>query len=218
MNISPEEWRKRNEEWEKNSEALQAEMRDATKEERDSVNKYIKSISHDTGVKFDDLMTLDEVIIHAEKVADGRIILDSNDEKECKRYAEEHRQLAEWLKDYKRLREKEQPPCGDAVSRSEVSRLIYKYHRLLVRKNRKSGHTEINKGLFYKLLKKLPTAKAPFEGMTNGEAISAVLTGHAYISTDVNGRIHIRGRGIDVDWLNAPYGTEYEEQESEEQE
>lgn len=35
--------------------------------------------------------------------------------KSCKVCAEEHRQLAEWLKDYKRLLE--QKPCDDAVSR-----------------------------------------------------------------------------------------------------
>lgn len=55
-------------------------------------------------------MTLDEAISHAEEVAEEQ-------EKYCptpegvvdnhKKCAEEHRQLAEWLKDYKRLKEEE---------------------------------------------------------------------------------------------------------------
>lgn len=70
-------------------------------------------------------MILDEAIIHCEEVADRceegaascdlmdkteRILAD-NDVK-C---AAEHRQLADWLKELKRLREQEQ--CEDAVSR-----------------------------------------------------------------------------------------------------
>lgn len=47
-------------------------------------------------------MTLDESIKHAEEVAD----YDAHGEKQCK-CAEEHRQLSEWLKDYKRLKEQE---------------------------------------------------------------------------------------------------------------
>lgn len=38
-------------------------------------------------------MTLDEAIKHAEEVADGK----------CDKCAEEHRQLAEWLRDYKKI-------------------------------------------------------------------------------------------------------------------
>lgn len=58
-------------------------------------------------------MTLDEVIKHAEEVAKEKESeaqdlecskLDWKYEAEC---AEEHRQLAEWLKDYKRLKEQE---------------------------------------------------------------------------------------------------------------
>lgn len=47
-------------------------------------------------------MTLDEAIKHAEEVAD----YDCYNEEQIK-CAEEHRQLAEWLKDYKRLLELE---------------------------------------------------------------------------------------------------------------
>lgn len=59
-------------------------------------------------------MTLDEAIKHAEEVAEeqeenareGRLQL-SNNVLECERCAREHRQLAEWLKDYKKLLEQE---------------------------------------------------------------------------------------------------------------
>lgn len=44
------------------------------------------------------MMTLDEAIIHAEQVAELN-------EAECFECAEEHRQLAEWLKELKRVRE-----------------------------------------------------------------------------------------------------------------
>lgn len=62
-------------------------------------------------------MTLDEVIIHYEEVAKSKEKLafdlaatfnrETINSKECKRCAEDYRQLAEWLKDYKRLLEKE---------------------------------------------------------------------------------------------------------------
>jgi len=42
----------------------------------------------------------------------------------CFECAEEHRQLAEWLKDYKRL--KEQEPCEDAISRQAAIDAITK--------------------------------------------------------------------------------------------
>lgn len=45
-----------------------------------------------------DNMTLDEAIIHCEEIADRCDVTDGN--VKC---ANEHRQLAEWLKDYKRL-------------------------------------------------------------------------------------------------------------------
>lgn len=45
--------------------------------------------------------------------------------KGCIKCAEEHEQLAEWLKDYKRLLEQE--PCEDCVSRKEVKEKMLKY-------------------------------------------------------------------------------------------
>ena len=85
-------------------------------------------------------MTLDEVIEHAEEVAEEKQLKAQN-LKQCKDYgnlkstitsgvcecetcAEEHRQLAEWLKDYKRL--KEQKPCEDAISRKAAIDVMIK--------------------------------------------------------------------------------------------
>lgn len=85
-------------------------------------------------------MTLDEAILHVEEVAEEnenvantRIFKDGYtvdemycDDTECinahlsrcAKCAEEHRQLAEWLKDYKKLLEQE--PCEDAISREAI--------------------------------------------------------------------------------------------------
>lgn len=67
-------------------------------------------------------MKLEEAIKHCEEVA----ILNENtckakpdsNLKKYKKCAEEHRQLAEWLKDYKRLLD--QQPCEDCVSRKQA--------------------------------------------------------------------------------------------------
>lgn len=82
-------------------------------------------------------MTLDEAINHAEEVAEenrnideeelGLIYCDDtecieNHKKRCFKCADEHEQLAEWLRDYKRLLE--QQPCEDCVSRAEVFEAI----------------------------------------------------------------------------------------------
>lgn len=60
-------------------------------------------------------MTIDEAIKHAEEVANDQELksgfetdyeaysISDDERKECKKCADEHRQLAEWLKDYKRL-------------------------------------------------------------------------------------------------------------------
>lgn len=58
-------------------------------------------------------MTLDEAIKHAEEVAEekeneGKLLCQSEGASiGCLTCAEEHRQLAEWLRDYKRLKEQE---------------------------------------------------------------------------------------------------------------
>lgn len=73
-------------------------------------------------------MTLDEAIIHCEEVAEEQEKLCRvNDSfnisqpkwREC---GKEHRQLAEWLKELKRLRE--QAPCEDAISRAETVQFL----------------------------------------------------------------------------------------------
>ena len=65
-------------------------------------------------------MTLDEEIKHVEEVAEeNQAIVDACDYygdnmAKCEKCAKEHRQLAEWLKDYKRLLEQEpfmNKPC-----------------------------------------------------------------------------------------------------------
>lgn len=86
-------------------------------------------------------MTLDEAIKHCEEVAEEQ-------DKLCKRYddasgysrshneairtadagrceecAKEHRQLAEWLKELKALREQE--PCEDCISRQAAKKIIF---------------------------------------------------------------------------------------------
>lgn len=63
-------------------------------------------------------MTLDEVIRHAEEVAEANECLCEQIHpalqwKDYGKCASEHRQLADWLKDYKRLLEHE--PCEDAT-------------------------------------------------------------------------------------------------------
>jgi len=80
-------------------------------------------------------MTLDEAIKHSEEMAEEqekmakewhenqirkcKLIpfaeMDYTHENECKKCAEEHRQLAEWLRELRRL--KEQESCDDCVSR-----------------------------------------------------------------------------------------------------
>lgn len=75
-------------------------------------------------------MILDEAIKHAEEVAEekekeaweAQLQEEYKTSKYCKVCAKEHRQLAEWLKDYKRL--KEQEPCKDAISRQAVIDVI----------------------------------------------------------------------------------------------
>jgi len=67
-------------------------------------------------------MTLDEAIKHAEEVAEEQDKLCKvNDsfnfsQPKWEKCADEHRQLAEWLKELKQL--KEQKPCEDAISRT----------------------------------------------------------------------------------------------------
>lgn len=74
------------------------------------------------------MLTLDEAIKHCEEKADelNKEVLNqanlcnAREMAECQECAREHEQLAEWLKDYKRLLEM---PKGDCISRSECEKL-----------------------------------------------------------------------------------------------
>lgn len=67
-------------------------------------------------------MTLDEAIQHAEEVAEEHTNYNRYGGFEsCDECAKEHRQLANWLKELKQLREQE--PCKDAVSRKAIEKL-----------------------------------------------------------------------------------------------
>ena len=76
------------------------------------------------------MMTLDEAIKHAEEVAEEKryeyqeclAVHDTKDAMVCVKCGEEHEQLAEWLKDYKRL--KEQEPILDKI-RAEIEQNAY---------------------------------------------------------------------------------------------
>ena len=82
-------------------------------------------------------MTIDEAIKHCEEVtkdlteeietADTVMILDGFDVDSCKQCAADHRQLAEWLKELKELREE------NKVLISECDRLIKEKGELLRR-------------------------------------------------------------------------------------
>ena len=81
-------------------------------------------------------MTLEEAIKHAEEVAyqkDLESVFDTDNDRyamtdkertDCKECAEQHRQLAEWMKGYKQLLEQE--PCDDCISRQAVLDEMYK--------------------------------------------------------------------------------------------
>lgn len=82
-------------------------------------------------------MTLDEAIKHAEEVAEinENIAYNTEDDNwmdiaQCEKCAEEHRQLADWLKDYKRLLEhqhKAEMPCVSAEEMKECKDIVKKY-------------------------------------------------------------------------------------------
>jgi len=67
-----------------------------------TINEAIKRAEEVTG-----RMTIDEAINHAEEVASKML----NERVQCIKCAEEHQQLAEWLKELKQLKEKE-PKIG----------------------------------------------------------------------------------------------------------
>lgn len=107
-------------------------------------------------------MTLDEAIKHAEERAEdlrkeGIIKQNRNNTDEsvladrCIKCAEEYRQLAEWLKDYKRLLE--QQPCEDCISREAVEDAIAE----TIVNGESLGH-----GVAYDILSGLPSVTSVF--------------------------------------------------------
>ena len=69
-------------------------------------------------------MTLDEAIKHAEEVSmdninRANILWDSKEKARCEDCAEEHRQLAEWLKELKRQREALEKVKTEIVERTK---------------------------------------------------------------------------------------------------
>lgn len=80
-------------------------------------------------------MTLNEAIIHAEEVAEAKL-QDAelseiqgcyNNAKKCVQCAEEHKQLAKWLKDYKRLLEQEPRwiPVREKLPEESIAVLVW---------------------------------------------------------------------------------------------
>ena len=73
------------------------------------------------------MIEIDEIISNTEYCADvyermDKAIHPALQVSDYKRHAEDHRRLAEWLKDYKRLKERE--PCEDAISRAYIEPVI----------------------------------------------------------------------------------------------
>lgn len=67
------------------------------------------------------MITLDEAIEHAEKMAKIHCVLKNKYNQKC---AEEHRQLAEWLKDYKRLLAIESGIDDDLIRRQDALDMV----------------------------------------------------------------------------------------------
>lgn len=104
-------------------------------------------------------MTLDEAIKHAEEVAENqetlcKISVSEHARSVNKKCANEHWQLAEWLKDYKKL--KEQQPCEDCISRAETQTEIMAYSKLIPDG---SGTVYIKVSDVVDILRKLPSVK-----------------------------------------------------------
>ena len=114
-------------------------------------------------------MTLDEAIIHCEEVADRCDVTDGNIK--C---ANEHRQLAEWLKDYKRLIEQEPFPRGQKcgkdgrVDMTEAERIICKIYLEDLDKNGTCNEYK----LLMRMLEQDSTTDLSTDSSTAGDCIS----------------------------------------------
>ena len=136
-------------------------------------------------------MTLDDAIKHAEEVAEEQekaakewhenqvrkcelfpfVEMDYTHENECKKCADEHRQFAEWLKDYKRLIE--QQSCDDCVSRAE---LLKKYEdRFIELQRAHQQDKQLGVNWCINTLKQMPPVIPTFpKDATNGNLMTAM--------------------------------------------
>ena len=106
------------------------------------------------------MMTLDEAIKHCEEVAESkRKQVENGDwekgsltERNCLECADEHKQLAEWLKELKQLRE--QASCEDCVSREKLDKALYeRFHE----EDSPNNITEVRLGAVRNLVKNFPS-------------------------------------------------------------
>ena len=116
-------------------------------------------------------MTIDEAIKHCEEVARlnrettvlgyNSVGLQVKPKDECIKCAEEHEQLAEWLKDYKRLLEDR--PQGDLTSRRVLKNLIGAKSIIIKFEKEKRGEWRYSSGVLlsdiYKTIDNAPTVE-----------------------------------------------------------
>lgn len=109
----------------------------------DEAIKYAEEVAEenqrvvDTGIVFDDV-TIDMLYCDDTEVIEEHLV-------NYRRRAGEHRQLAEWLKDYKRLLK--QQPSEDCVSRKAVAEIINK---------QRFGIHKISMGIIKEKIESLP--------------------------------------------------------------
>ena len=137
-------------------------------------------------------MTLNEAIRHAEEVAESKKAESEIAEIQgcdkyalkCEECAKEHRQLVEWLKDYKRL--KEQEPSGDLISRQAA---IDAANKVIERDT--SGNNDVVNAMiaWSAYIKSLPSVKPqPCEDAVSRQALKDILVArHAFYVKAYNG-------------------------------
>ena len=82
----------------------------------DEAIKRCEEISSNAYV-YEGIMVVNQIIKHNHRAKYQEELIN-----ECKECTEEHRQLAEWLKELKQL--KEQEPCEDAISRQDLLKAV----------------------------------------------------------------------------------------------
>ena len=92
-------------------------------------------------------MTIDDAIKHCEEVADG-----FTEQGKCAECAAEHRQLAEWLKELKQL--KEQEFCEDAINRQAVLERLKREEKIL--------YTPTGMNYLIRVIEEMPSVKPQY--------------------------------------------------------